>query len=455
MIDITEIRYRVKIQEVISKYIQIEYKNESNYKACCPFHKEKTPSMLIEVNDQYYKCFGCGASGNVINFVADYLNIDYYMAAKIIARDAGIHWEDKDLDLLKDVNLFFTSKLAQIEEYLTKRELPLEFAKIWNLGYSGEAFELAKEFGAMSEDLERLGLIRCLNKSTPAEVNVSVLGNRLTFSIENNLGIIGFAGRTIIDASPKYLNTPDNEYYNKRKILYGFKQARDQIENEGYAFLVEGFFDTITMHKEGWDITTNAMGTSLSDEQATLISHACKKVIMLYDGDNAGRLAIKRNIAPLLRAGIDFKVMLLSDGEDPDSYLRGGGKIQDLEIYDMYDTIKELLKYEDLIEIVNKAPDPSVLNNELLMKFKIDVDLLFKKRVYKFKPDTKSAEVTNFTHIALLCSEFEELRELLNENEEDLVELENGNPAFIELKLKRIYKKVKDPKGLLVKFKGG
>ncbi len=333
-----------EIVDVISQYIQVE-KAGSSYKALCPFHNEKTPSFIINKEKQFYKCFGCGEGGNVINFIMKIENLSFVESIKLLVSRADIEIdttepseeikkqiEEKRLhyDINKKAGLYFYNNLTKQPnpalEYLSKRGIAPKTLKKFGLGFSINSWDslvmhLQRE-GYNLEDIRKCGLVR-QNKSNGY---YDYFRNRIMFPIFNTRGnITGFGGRVIDDSMPKYLNSPETRIFNKSNVLYGLNFARKNIRN-GQIVLVEGYMDVIALYQAGFKNAVASLGTSLTEYQGRLLKKHCDEVILCFDGDEAGTRATMRSLNILNKVKCHFRVMVLPDNKDPDDFIKAHGK---------------------------------------------------------------------------------------------------------------------------------
>jgi DNA primase len=338
---------RARIEEVLSDFMSLK-KAGANYKGCCPFHNEKTPSFVVSPAKGIYKCFGCGKVGNAVGFVMEHEKISFPDALKYIARKYNIevvetHVSDEErqrFDLRESLqivnsfaNEYFANNLHNTDSgkaialsYFKERGFTDETIKQFQLGYCVEqkdAFTneaLAK--GHKLEYLEKTGLTIVSEHG-----KFDRFRGRVMFPIHSLSGaVIGFGGR-IVGANPdkkfaKYLNSPESEVYNKSKTLYGIYFARTEISKQDQCILVEGYTDVISMHQAGVRNVVASSGTSLTVEQIRLIQKFSNNVLVVYDGDMAGIKAALRGINIILEQGLHVSVLLLPDGDDPDSFAR-------------------------------------------------------------------------------------------------------------------------------------
>ncbi|MDR2964092.1 MAG: DNA primase [Bacteroidales bacterium] len=338
---------RARIDEVLGDFMSLK-KAGVNYKGCCPFHNEKTPSFVVSPAKGIYKCFGCGKAGNAVGFVMEHEKMSFTDALKYIAKKYNIavvetHLSDEEkqhFDLRESLqvvnsfaNEYFANNLHNTADgkaialsYFKERGFTEETIKQFQLGYCLEqkdAFtQAALAAGYKLEYLEKTGLT-----ITADYGNVDRFRGRVMFPIHSLSGaVIGFGGR-IVGANPdkkfaKYLNSPESEIYNKSKTLYGIYFARTEIAKQDQCILVEGYTDVISMHQAGVRNVVASSGTSLTVEQIRLIQKFTNNVLVVYDGDMAGIKAALRGINIILEQGMNVSVLLLPDGDDPDSFAR-------------------------------------------------------------------------------------------------------------------------------------
>lgn len=338
------------IVEVISDFINITKKG-ADYKGVCPFHDDKNPSMSVSPSRGIYKCFSCGAGGNALKFVMEIEGLTYPQALRYLAKKYHIEIEEDDttleeLDLeanrkegiynaLEFAKNHFKHKLVHAEEgkiiylpYLLERGLRKETIEIFNLGLSGLAFteflNYALKNSFSPQQLFEAGLVKKNNEEEGVlQQNLrDTFVERIVFPINDVAGkVIGFGGRIIKKdtKAPKYLNSPETLVYEKRKVLYGLFQNKQEIRKRNEVILVEGYMDVISLHQVGLNYAIAASGTAFTTEQARLIKRFCENVILLFDGDVAGVNAAIKHIETLLSADLNLKIVTVPEGEDPDS----------------------------------------------------------------------------------------------------------------------------------------
>lgn len=342
---IEEIFHTARVDEVVGDFVTLK-KRGTNLLGLCPFHNEKTPSFTVSPAKGIYKCFGCGEGGNAVNFVMTHEHFTYPEALKYLARKYNIEIEEEEqtseeLAALNEreslllisafAQKFFTDQLHKTEEgkniglsYFRERGFPDAIVEKFMLGYSPElsdAFvQAAAAAGYNQELIEKTGLI----KVRDGRAFDSYRG-RVIFPIRSLTGrVIGFGARTLKSDKkiPKYLNSPENDIYNKSKVLYGLFLAKKSVVGQDNCYLVEGYTDVVSMHIAGIENVVASSGTSLTQDQIRLIKRYTHNITILYDGDPAGIQASFRGIDMILEEGMNVKVVLFPDGEDPDSYSR-------------------------------------------------------------------------------------------------------------------------------------
>ncbi len=327
---IEEIRSRINILEIVSERVDLKRSGRS-YRGLCPFHAEKTPSFYVDPDKGVYHCFGCGASGNLFRFVMDTEGVSFREAVEILAQRLGITIEYGDredrrnplLRILDFARTYYASQLKReagrgAREYLRRRGVEPETMQRFQLGYAPPSgFGLLREAerqGFSRELLQQAGLLTVTSDGRVYDL----FRERLMFPVQDATGrTVGFSGRTLADAQPKYLNTPETLVFKKGRLLYGYPQARDAIRARDGAILVEGQMDVLLMHQVGYENTVAPLGTAFTEHQARQLARSTKHVLLLFDGDEAGLKAVQRTIPVLLKAGIFPKVALLPEGTDP------------------------------------------------------------------------------------------------------------------------------------------
>ena len=340
---IEEVRTKNDIVDVVSQYVKLTRKG-SSYFGLCPFHNEKTPSFSVTPAKQMYYCFGCGAGGNVFNFVMEYENYTFGEALSHLAQRAGVELpkieysrEAKEKAERKALLLEINKKAAQYfyyqlrreggkaaYQYLTGRGLSEETIKKFGLGYSDkysdDLYKYMKAKGYSDELLRESGLFNADERRGMYDK----FWNRVIFPIMDvNNRVIGFGGRVMGDGKPKYLNSPETKIFDKSRNLYGLNVARTTRKN--YLILCEGYMDVISMHQAGFTNAVASLGTALTSGHASLLKRYTEEVLLLYDSDEAGIRAALRAIPILREAGVNAKVVSLKPYKDPDEFIKNMG----------------------------------------------------------------------------------------------------------------------------------
>ena len=340
---IEEVRQKNDIVDVVSQYVKLTRKG-SSYFGLCPFHNEKTPSFSVTPGKQMYYCFGCGAGGNVFNFIMEYENYTFGEALKYLADRAGVELPQIEyskevrekaqeraelLEINKQAAQYFyyqlrTEKSAQGYQYLTGRGLSEETMRKFGLGYSdkfgGGLYQFLKSKGYGDDRLRESGLFNVDERHGMYDK----FWNRVIFPIMDvNNRVIGFGGRVMGDGKPKYLNSPETKIFDKSRNLYGLNVAR--TTRRKYLILCEGYMDVISMHQAGFTNAVASLGTALTSGHASLLKRYTQEVLLLYDSDEAGVRAALRAIPILREAGVNSRVVNLRPYKDPDEFIKNLG----------------------------------------------------------------------------------------------------------------------------------
>lgn len=340
---VEEVRMKNDIVDVISGYVKLQKKG-SSYFGLCPFHNEKSPSFSVSRQKQMYYCFGCGAGGNVFTFVMEYENYSFVEALKFLADRAGVELpeaeyskEEKERRDLKQILLDMNKLAAKYyyaqlisengkaaHEYLTKRGLDEGTIRQFGLGYSNkysnDLYQYLKMKGYNDEQILKAGLINADEKHGAYDK----FWNRVMFPImDTNNRVIGFGGRVMGDAKPKYLNSPETMIFDKSRNLYGLHCAR--TSRKPYFLICEGYMDVISMHQAGFTNAVATLGTALTAGHASLIKRYVNEVYLTYDSDEAGTKAALRAVPILKEAGISAKVIRMEPYKDPDEFIKNLG----------------------------------------------------------------------------------------------------------------------------------
>lgn len=335
-----ELVARSDIVDVVSDYVTLTPKGGS-YWGLCPFHGEKTASFHVLPDRQLYHCFGCGKGGGVISFVMELENLPYVDAVRLLAKRAGMEFPERDMDessrrkrakllaLNKEAARFFHSQLhspigREGLEYLRNRGLSKGIMTRFGLGFAPESWDsLIKAMaqkGFDKRDLLDAGLAVSNQKGSIYDR----FRNRVMFPIIDLRGdVIGFGGRVLGDATPKYLNSPDSPVFNKSRNLFALNLAK--TTKQGRIVLTEGYMDTISLYQAGFDCAVASLGTALTADHAKLLSRFTKEVVICYDADTAGIQAANRAIPLLEKTGLKVRVLRVTGAKDPDEFIRKFG----------------------------------------------------------------------------------------------------------------------------------
>jgi DNA primase len=331
----------VNIIDIVSQYIPLK-KAGANYKARCPFHEEKTASFNVSETKQIYKCFGCGRGGNAISFVSEYEKISFFEALKKLGDKVGIAVTPTEAtkkinskrDLIYTIyelaSEFYVQNFhkysSSVMPYLEKRQLSLEVATKFHLGYALDSFSGLKMHLQRNHINARIlpdtGLFR-FHESNPDPYDL--FRERLIFPIHNTSGkVVAFGGRALdagVDKGFKYINSPTTDIYTKGKELYGLHITRFEIAKRDFAFICEGYMDFLRLYEKGYTNNVASLGTALTIDQINLLKRYTKNIFLLYDGDDAGITAAVKASALIIQQGATPKVVLLPDKLDPDDFL--------------------------------------------------------------------------------------------------------------------------------------
>lgn len=340
---VEEVRSKNDIVDVISSYVKLQKKG-SSYFGLCPFHNEKSPSFSVSRQKQMYYCFGCGAGGNVFTFIMEYENYSFVEALRMLAQRVGMEIPEMEyskeakeradlkntlLEVNKLAAKYFYAQLKAEQgklahSYLTKRGLSEETITAFGLGYSNkysdDLYRYLKMKGYSDSILSKAGLISVDEKKGVYDK----FWNRVMFPIMDvNNRVIGFGGRVMGDAKPKYLNSPETEIFDKSRNLYGLNRAR--TSRKSYFLICEGYMDVIALHQAGFTNAVASLGTALTTGHATLIKRYVNEVFLTYDSDEAGTKAALRAIPILREAGISAKIIRMEPYKDPDEFIKNLG----------------------------------------------------------------------------------------------------------------------------------
>ena len=392
---VEQLKSSVDIVSVVGEYVRLKKSGTQRYMGLCPFHSEKTPSFTVHVVHQFYKCFSCGAGGDVVKFVMEKEGISFYEALKLLAERYGIpmpkrsQYADEDSKLRGAI--YQMHELAQ-ENFRANLDSPAGEAARGYLARRGVTPETAEQFGLGYSDRSGRALLRLYEQRNFPAAQMEQAGlvgkrqdgsmydrfrNRLMFPIHNESGkIIGFGGRALAaEDEPKYLNSPETPIYKKSYVLYNLHRAKEAIRKDDRVILVEGYMDAIGVTAAGFRGVVASCGTALTAQQVQTLKRHTQKIVVNFDPDAPGANAAERSISLLLEEGMQVRIMELDGGLDPDEYCkqRGAAAYQErLEgakgyfywladraraRYDMRTTEGQVAVLQFLVPAVQRIPD--------------------------------------------------------------------------------------------------
>ncbi len=448
---IDKILTAAKIEEVISDFVALK-KRGVNFVGLCPFHNEKTPSFSVSPSKGIYKCFGCGASGNVVKFLMDHEKLSYPDALRWLAKKYNILIEEveeteevkreksereKILEELQFAQKFFTNALLNTEEgkeiglnYLyNKRKIDFSLIQKFQLGYSPSnkkaLTNLALQAGFSADDLLKAGLVNYPDYEEGKAIDVHKVYDkffgRVIFPIHDLSGkVIGFGGRTLSEdkSIAKYINSPQTAVYDKSKTLYGIHLAKKAIMQQEVCYLVEGYADVIALHKAGIENVVASSGTSLTIEQVKLIHRFTNNVTVLYDGDAAGIKAGIRAIDMLLEEGLQVKILLFPDDDDPDSFVNKHSQEEVINFINEHS--KDFIQFKkDLFWAEAQTPSDKAKAIEEILSSVARISNEIQRRVYvqELADSLKIEEATLLRNTQKIRNELYNKKEIVHKNE--------------------------------------
>lgn len=361
-----EIRNSLDIVEVVEEYVKLE-RSGKNYRGLCPFHNEQEPSFTVSPQKQIYHCFGCNEGGNMFNFLMKFLNISFPEAVENLADKAGVELPKKNISKKdkKESKIYEINRIAskyyhkhlkdskKAKEYLYSRGFEKGILKKFNVGYAPEGWSNLLDFmskkGCSEKLLQEAGLVI----PRKSEGWYDRFRERIIFPIfDIGSRVIGFGGRALDDSTPKYINSPETRVYSKRKHLYGLNFAKSEIRKKDEVLIVEGYTDVLSLYQSGIKNVVSNLGTALTKQHIRELRRFTDNVKVIYDSDEAGKLASLRNLDLLVEEGVKVDLVCLPSNKDPDDYVKEFGKEKMLELVD---EAKSLIQYK--IDILNYEAD--------------------------------------------------------------------------------------------------
>jgi DNA primase len=391
-----EVRSSNPIVDVVSEYLSLK-KVGKRYKALCPFHEDTHPSFYVDDERGLFHCFGCGAGGDVFDFIQMIDSVDFKEALQKLAKRANIPIPDKlypekrkriepgpdILKCLNDASNIYKETLKKSDEqhparkFLRDRQIEQDYFDEFDIGLTPSGWTKLKDellkSGFDEETLESAGLIRESKKGT-----IDNFYNRLIFTIRKENGdVVGFGARSLDGSEPKYINTRDTELFHKGELLYGLHRAKEKIREKDRAIIVEGYMDVISLWKGGIEETIAPLGTALTEKQARLLSRFTNNIYIAFDGDDAGKKAVIRSLPALYSTNNEVKVAMLSKGDDPDEVIRREGKAGLEKLLDNsitgFEYLLEIFAEEYNRETIEGRANISEKISEVISQIKSDV----------------------------------------------------------------------------------
>ena len=334
---IENLKNHLDVVDVVSQFLELK-KSGANFKACCPFHGETTPSFVVSPSKQIYHCFGCGAGGDSIKFVMEYEKLSYPETIEKLASmyNFNLDYENtdekkQDTKILEEVNKYYQKLFVyneNVKKYISKRGIS---------EFSIEKFEI----GYAPISIDTINFLKSNHYNLTDAIDLGVIDNgtnglysrfieRITFPIYSITGkLVGFGGRTITGHNAKYVNSPQTKLFNKSRLLYGYHLAKEQIYKKNQIIVCEGYLDVIMLHQAGFNTAVATLGTALTVEHLPLLRRGEPKVILAYDGDKAGLAAAFKASVMLSQSEFEGGVIIFADGLDPADMVHNG-KISEL-----------------------------------------------------------------------------------------------------------------------------
>ena len=460
--DVETIKERLDIAEIVSGYVKLDKAGQS-FKGRCPFHNEKTPSFFVSPVRQSYYCFGCGAKGDIFTFVEELEGLSFKETLKMLAEKAGVELEyrpeagkersekQKLLSVLEIATQFFEKELSKHDDakkYLLSRGISEASIKSWRLGYAPAEWRALYthmlQLGFDKEVLIKAGLVKSVT-GTVGKEPYDVFRDRVIFPLfDAESEVIAFSGRALAkETEPKYVNSPETPVFSKQAVLYGLDRAKEKIRRKDYAVLVEGQVDLVLSHQAGVDNTVASSGTAFTAQHLERLKRLSKRIILAFDGDEAGEKAADKSTGLAISLGLEVKIASLPLGKDPAELVKENPDLWKTALKDSKPAIEyflsKLLQKEKDRRKLGKAIGEQILPKIALLESSMErshfISLITKstgikedvvwddlKKVKFSQPKTQEEEEIKQSALVKKITrsdEYREVIELLKENPED------------------------------------
>lgn len=400
---IEQVQEANNLVDIISQYTQLR-STGSGLMGRCPFpdHKEKTPSFSVSEAKQVYHCFGCQKSGNIFTFLSQYQGMNFPQAVEYLADRASIalpkdaHQDSDDKNLIRKKEIMRLNKMAlaffiqnletapkdsPVRQYIEKRGLSMEIVKLFRMGWTMPEWEtLATHLKTNGLSLELAEEARLVKRKTRESGFYDIFRERLIFPITNSMGdVLAFGGRILAQGEPKYLNSPETPVFQKGKIFYGLEQTARYIRSQDQVIIVEGYMDLISLYQQGIRNVVATMGTALTTDHARVIKRLTRNVVVLFDGDRAGRDAAERSLSLLLEQDLYPRGLILPDNMDPDDYVKSKGVEELRRLIDRSPDLMNLIFMEWLTGFGGEPSEKIKIANRLKKVLEVIPDFQYRK----------------------------------------------------------------------------
>ncbi len=400
---IEQVQSANNIVDIISPYTQLR-STGSGLMGRCPFpdHKEKTPSFSVSEAKQVYHCFGCQKAGNIFTFLSQYQGMNFPQAVEYLAdrasiplpKDSNPESDDKNLIRKKEIlklnktalgfliqNLESSPKDGSVRQYIEKRGLTMDIIKMFRIGWALPEWEaLANHLKANGLSLELAEDARIVKRKTQGNGYYDIFRERLIFPITNSMGdVLAFGGRILAQGEPKYLNSPETPVFQKGKIFYGMEQTARYIRSQDQVIIVEGYMDLISLYQQGIKNVVATMGTALTSDHGRVIKRLTRNVVVLFDGDRAGRDAAERSLSLLLEQDLYPRGLILPDNMDPDDFVKIKGVEELRRLIDRSPDLMNLIFMEWLVGFNGEPSEKIKIANRLKKVLEVIPDFQYRK----------------------------------------------------------------------------